>query len=104
MLVLGADVNEVNVDSVDPGNELRQSVEPRFDLSPVIVGLPVAHQLLHGRERHALRVVIDRLLVWPPHHCEASAKVDEIGFRDVDLEWPYWCIRPSGQGPGARRG
>ena len=65
--LLRAHVDEVDVDAVDLGHELRQGVQPRLDLAPVVVRRPVARELLHRRELHALRLVRRR------SPCPASA-------------------------------
>ncbi len=52
IVMLRANVNEVNIQTVDLGDELRQGVQPRLDLPPVVIGLPIAHELLQGRQRH----------------------------------------------------
>jgi hypothetical protein len=49
-----ADVNEVNVESVDLGDELRQGVQPRLGLAPVVIRAPVAHQRLQLCQLYAL--------------------------------------------------
>jgi hypothetical protein len=38
ILMLRLDVDEVDVDSVDLGRELRQGVQPCLDLAPVVLG------------------------------------------------------------------
>src|SRR5688572_20405399 len=53
ILMLRTDMDEVNVETIDLGDEVRQRVEPRLDLAPVVFRAPVASQLLDGRERHA---------------------------------------------------
>src|SRR5260370_23531328 len=63
IFMLGADVDEVDVQIVDCGDEVRYGVEPRLDLAPVIVTLPVAQNLLAGLERYALRIIGDGFLV-----------------------------------------
>ena len=60
ILVLRADVQEVDVDAVDLGEELRERVEPRLDLAPVVLRRPVVGEGLHRRELHALRGVARR--------------------------------------------
>ena len=50
-----ADVDEVDVDAVDGRHELRQGVQLRFGLAPVVAAAPVAHELLELRELRALR-------------------------------------------------
>ena len=86
-----ADVDEVNVDAVDRRHELRQGVELRFGLPPVVVRAPVAHELLQLRELHALRLVGDGLLVGPARRRNAPAKIDELLLRNIDLEGPN-CV------------
>ena len=66
ILMLRANVNEMNVQPVDLGDEVRQGVQPRLDLAPVVLRRPIARELLHRRERHALRVIRDRFLFGPP--------------------------------------
>jgi hypothetical protein len=60
-LVRRSDVDEVDFEAVDLGHELRQGVEPRLDPPEVLVGSPVARELLHGRQLHALRTIRDGL-------------------------------------------
>ena len=54
VLVPGTDVNEVDVEAVDRGDELRQSVEACFGLAPVILACPVARQRLDGPQLYPL--------------------------------------------------
>ena len=61
VFVLRPDVDEVDVEAVDLGDELRIAVQPRLDLAPVVVGLAVAQELLDGLERHALGLIGDGL-------------------------------------------
>jgi len=63
ILVLRAGMDEVDVQAVDLGDEIRDGIDPRFDLAPVIVTLPVAQNLLDGLERYALRIIGDGFLV-----------------------------------------
>jgi hypothetical protein len=86
VLVPGTHVNEVDVDAVDLGDELRQSVQPRLHLAPVIVGLPVANELLDGRELHALRLVGNDLAIRPACRGETAAQIEQIFLRHVDEE------------------
>jgi hypothetical protein len=58
VLALGPDVNEVDVEPVDLRDELRLGMQLRLALVPVVVGRPVARELLHQRQRHTLRVVV----------------------------------------------
>jgi len=58
-----ADMNEMNIQSIDLGDEVRQGIQPRLTLAPVVMRLPVAQKLLNSLERYALRVIGDGLLV-----------------------------------------
>src|SRR5947199_4206411 len=51
------DMDEVDVHAVDLGREPGQGVERRLGLAPVVVGLPVARELLNRRQLHALRPI-----------------------------------------------
>jgi hypothetical protein len=54
-------MDEVDIQPVDFGDEIRYGVEPRLDLAPVVIGLPIAQNLLDGLERRADRLEIDLL-------------------------------------------
>ena len=86
VLVPRANVEEVNVQPVDLGDEVRQRVQLRLALAPVVVGPPVAQELLHHRQRNALRVVADRLALRPPRRIHPPAEVRELRLRKTDLE------------------
>ena len=86
VLMLGADMDEMNVQPVDLGHEVREGVELRLALAPVVVGRPVAGECLHRRQRHALRVVGDRLAIGPARRCDPATHVVHRLLRDVDLE------------------
>ena len=88
-------MNEMNVDAVDLGDELRQGVQPRLHLAPVVVGLPVPHELLERRELHALRLVGDDLAIRPACRCEAAAEIEQIFLGHADAERPD-CAACSG--------
>ena len=86
ILVLRTHVNEVDVETIDLGDEVRHGVEAGFDLAPVVVRRPVTRELLHGRERHALRKVADGFLLGQPGRDDAPAQVGQVRLRDVHLE------------------
>ena|SRR5438128_8664526 len=71
----GADVNEVDVQTIDRRHELRQRIELRFQLSPVVGSAPVASQLLDFGELYALRSIGNRFLVGPTRGDDPAAKV-----------------------------
>jgi hypothetical protein len=79
-------MEEVDVQPVDLSHELRQRVQLGLDLAPVVVRRPGAGELLHGRERHALGVIVDRLPLGPPGRLDAPAQLDQILVGEADLE------------------
>ena len=91
VLVLGANVDEVDVQPVDLGDVVRDGVEPRFALAPVVLGRPVASEVLHERERHALRIILDGLLFGPPCGLDPGTQVVEIRRGGLDRERPDRC-------------
>src|SRR5215207_10217865 len=54
VLTLGANVNEVDVDAVDLGDEVREGSEALLEAAPVVVGRPVVGQSLDRVELHTL--------------------------------------------------
>src|SRR5260370_24614391 len=76
----------MNVQSVDLGDELRQGVEFRLDLAPVILCRPIARELLYGRELHALRRIRDRFSFRPLGGVDASAQFAKFRFRNVHMK------------------
>src|SRR5471032_893903 len=56
-------------------------------LAPVVVGRPMACDFLNHRERHALRVIADRLAFRPPGRFDASAQIDKLRLRHVHTKW-----------------
>ena len=79
-------VDEVNVHAVDAGHELREGVQLRLALPPVVLGAPVANELLELREPRALRLVGDRLPVGPPGRREAPAQIRDVGIGHLRAE------------------
>ena len=48
MVVLRAHVDEVDVETIDLGDEIWHGIEARLDFAPVIFGGPVTREFLHG--------------------------------------------------------
>lgn len=46
----------------------------------------MAHELLQGHQRHALRFIRDRLFVGPPCGRQPAAKINEILLGNIDAE------------------
>jgi hypothetical protein len=82
------DVDEVNVQPVNLGDELRQRAEFRFRLAPVVICGPIPREFAHRRQRHALGLVRNGLALGPSGHFDAAAEVDECLVRNVDAEGP----------------
>ena len=84
-------VDEMNVDPVDRRHKLRKSIQLCLDLPPIVIRTPVAHELLQLRQLHALRLIRDRLAIRPAGRRYASAKIDDLLLRNIDLEGPN-CV------------
>src|SRR5262249_37224351 len=67
-------------------DELRQGVQCRFASAPVVLRRPMAREFLNHRERHALRLIRDGLLLGPVRGRDASAEVGQVLVWHVDLE------------------
>ena len=68
-------VDEVNPEAVDLGRELREGVQSLCHPPEVILGRPVARQLLQHLPLHALGRILNELLAGPARHLDAPAKV-----------------------------
>ena len=86
VLVTRLDVDEVDVDPVDGGRELRQRIQLGLALAPVVVGGPVAGERLHRGRLHALGPIVHQLLAGPARRGDAPPKVVQCLVRNVDLE------------------
>ena len=78
----------MDIQSVDRGHELGQRLELRLRLSPVVVGGPMVRELAHRRERHALRMICDGLLLRPLCGDDPATQVGESLIRRMEVEWP----------------
>ena len=88
VLVLRANVDEVDVQPVDLGDEVGHRVELGLALAPVVLGLPVARDRLDRRQLHALRRILDALLLGPARGRDAGAQVLEVRLGEPDRERP----------------
>jgi hypothetical protein len=86
LLVLRAHVDEMDVEAVDLGDEVRHRVDARLALAPVVFRGPVARELLRGGELHALRGIGDGFLFGESCRQHALAQVGELRIGDIDLE------------------
>src|SRR5688500_1934873 len=85
VFVRRTNVNEMNVDPIDLGDEIRQRVESCLNLAPVVLRCPIARELLHRRELHALRCI--GFPVRPPRGVDAPSQVIEFRLRNVHAKW-----------------
>src|SRR5215208_2714676 len=75
IFMVRANVDEMNVEAIDLGDEVRQGLQSLLALAPVVLGLPVALECLHRRELRALRLIVDGLLFGPARRRDAPPKV-----------------------------
>src|SRR3984893_13002175 len=81
-----ADMNEVNVESIDLGDEIRHRVELRLDLAPVVLRRPIAREVLDRRKLHPLRLIRDRFPVGPARRADARAQFGEFRVRKIHVK------------------
>ena len=101
ILFFRTDVNEMDVQPVDIRDELRIAFELRLDLAPVVLLHPIAGDLLHRRERHALLEIGDGLPFGPARRENPLTKVVKFLFRNVNVEVADCDLFPNLLGHGA---
>jgi hypothetical protein len=67
---------------------VREGLQPRLALAPVVLAHPVAGEVLHDREGHALRAVLDGLTLRKTRRGDARPQVLEIRLGNLDRERP----------------
>ncbi len=88
IFMLRANVNEVDVQAIDLGDEVLYGLQLLLALAPVVLLRPVARERLHHRELWALRDVVDGLLLWEASGDDARTQVVEIRLGGLDRERP----------------
>src|SRR5690349_15965810 len=86
VLVLRASMNEMNVEAIDLGDEIRVPIDPRFTLAPIVCSRPVACEFLGCRQWHALRKIGDGLLVGESCCHDAPTHFGEICFWKIHMK------------------
>ena len=76
----------MNLHPVDVRRELRQGVQRRFDLAPVVIFLPITREFAHRRELHALRCICHRFLLRPLCRGDPPAEVRQRFVGHTDME------------------
>src|SRR5947209_10295357 len=79
-------MDEVDVEPVDVGDEVRIGKEVRLGTTPVVVVGPIIGELAHRRELHALGVVIDGLALRPSRRRYAPLEVGEFRIARTIME------------------
>src|SRR5882762_3396397 len=79
-------VNEMNVQPIDLGDELRQGVQFRLALAPIVFCPPVARECLNRRELHALRRIRDCFPFRPLGCVDAPPQFGKLRFRKIRLK------------------
>ena len=59
IVMFRTDMNEMNIQPIDLGDELRERIQFRLDLAPVVVRCRIAREGLSCRELHPLRCIRD---------------------------------------------
>src|SRR6185369_16809799 len=90
--ILRANMDEVNVHTVDVRHKLRIGIEFRLGLTPVVILHPIVGEFLHRRELHALRGISDQFFLGPSGGYDSVAKVRECFVRDADMKRTYRVI------------
>ena len=83
-----ADVDEVDLQPVNGGQELGVGVELGFSLAPVMSRSPVTYEFPNTGQPNALRSVSDRLTFGPASRRDAPAQFSNVPLRDLGAEWP----------------
>src|SRR6478735_8454592 len=108
ILMLRTHVNEMNVQAIDRRDEVREGLESRLALAPIVFLRPVARERLNRRELYALRLICDGLLVGPARGRDARAQILQFRFGGLDLERSdrygsrWLCSRDRHGGPFSR--
>ena len=70
-------MSELDVEAIDLGDELRQGIQLRLGLAPVVIRSPIADERLDPGQLHALGLIGDGLPVGPTGGGDAATEVDE---------------------------
>ena len=76
-------MNEMNIQSIDLGDEVRQGLQFCLALSPVIIGRPITRQRLRCRELYSLGCIGHCFPFGPPGRFDAIAQICKLFFRNT---------------------
>src|SRR6266849_3449354 len=85
--MLRTNVNEMNVESIDLGDEVRHGVDLGLAFAPIVLVRPILREFLHRRELHALRCIRYEFSLRPLGCVNASAQVGEVRLRCLKVKW-----------------
>ena len=96
------DVQEMNVEPVDFGGELRKAIEPRLAPAPIVLFRPIAADVLDPFQRRALAPVLDQFGFRPARVAQPRLEIVEhivadrnaIGFDFSAHEGPFFKAQP----------
>src|SRR5260370_39216785 len=83
--ILRTGMNEMNIEPVDVRRELRQGVQPRFDLAPVVIRLPITCECSHPRELHSLSCMRYLFPLGPLRRADPPAEGNNRRVGQADL-------------------
>src|SRR5579862_888139 len=86
VLMFRTNVNEMNVEPVDLGDEMRQGLQLRLALAPIVVIAPILREFPHRRELNALCCIRDRFPLRPFCGVDAFAQVGDLRLRKTHRE------------------
>src|ERR1700738_1039426 len=86
MFMLRANVNEMDVEAVNLGEEVRHGVDLRLALPPIMLTRPVLRELLNGCELDALRCIRDLFAIGPLCSAYAPAQVGKVRSWGLEMK------------------
>src|SRR3954447_18943926 len=91
LLMFRTNMNEMDIEPIDLGDEVWQILQSLLALAPVVLCRPIARECLHRRELHALRQIVDGLLLGKARRRDAGAQVLEVRLGSLDRERADRC-------------
>src|SRR5260370_29479413 len=85
IFMLRANVNEMNIEPIDLGDEVRYGFQFCLALAPVIVCSPRALEFLHRRELHALRCIVGQFSFGTFGRVDAPAQIGKFRIWKIEL-------------------
>jgi hypothetical protein len=80
-------MDEVNIQPIDLGQELGETIELRLESAPVVLSLPVVDKRFSILQADTLRPVGDGFRIRPSSSGQSLLQVLNLGVRDRDGEW-----------------